>query len=197
MLLLRYGERRGRLRLRRPQPYRVGGRAVEYQLPFFEYAGLVDVPVTAVVHGHRPRAVHLFAPIVHAQERPVVEVGADHVPGPFEQQRGRGAQRRSQVDAQVATREEPQRYFALHVLGEPHFVQAALATAHLHGHGQRAARCRFDLPAMSHVLLLAIPARYFQYTYCYYIPEFVNLLTKSKECEKRMRFYFWTFASNK
>jgi len=94
LLLLRYGERRRRLRVRRPQPYRVGGRAVEYQLPLLEYAGLVDVTVAAVVHGHRPRAVHLLAPEVHGQERPVVEVGADHVPGPFEQQRGRGAQRR-------------------------------------------------------------------------------------------------------
>jgi len=84
LLLLRYGERRRRLRVRRPQPYRVGGRAVEYQLPLLEYAGLVDVTVAAVVHGHRPRAVHLLAPVVHGQERPVVEVGADHVPGPFE-----------------------------------------------------------------------------------------------------------------
>jgi len=84
LLLLRYGERRRRLRVRRPQPYRVGGRTVEYQLPLLEYAGLVDVTVAAVVHGHRPRAVHLLAPVVYGQERPVVEVGADHVTGPFE-----------------------------------------------------------------------------------------------------------------
>jgi len=132
--------------VRRPQPYRIGGRAVEYQLPLFEYAGLVDVTVTAVVHGHRPRAVHLFAPEVHRQERPVVEVGAHHVPGPFEQQRGRGAQRRCKVDAQVAAREEPQRNLALHVLGESHLVQAAHAPANLHGDGHRATRCRVDLP---------------------------------------------------
>jgi len=85
LLLLRYGERRRRLRVRRPQPYWVGGRAVEYQLPLLEYAGLVDVTVAAVVHGHRPRAVHLLAPVVHGQERPVVEVGADHIPRSFEQ----------------------------------------------------------------------------------------------------------------
>jgi len=122
LLLLRYSERRRRLRVRRPQPYRIGGRAVEYQLPLLEYARLVDVAVAAVMHGHRPRTVHLLAPKVHRQERPVVKVGAYHVPGPFEQQRGRGAQRRGEVDAQVATREEPQRYLALHVLGESHLV---------------------------------------------------------------------------
>jgi len=133
--------------VRRPQPYRVGGRAVEYQLPLLEYAGLVDVTVAAVVHGHRPRAVHLLAPVVHGQERPVVKVGADHVPRPFEQQRGRGAQRRGEVDAQVAAREEPQRYLALHVFGESYLVQAARASAHLHGNGHRATRGRVDLPA--------------------------------------------------
>lgn len=134
LLLLRYGERRRRLRLRGPQPYRVGGRAVEYQLPLLEYAGLVDVPDAAVVYGHRPRAVHLLAPVVDAQERPVIEVGADHVPGPLEQQRGRGAQRRGQVDAQVPAGEEPQRDLALNVLGEPHLVDGALAAAHIHAY---------------------------------------------------------------
>lgn len=133
--------------MRRPQPYRIGGRAVEHQLPFLQYTGLVDMPVSAVVHCHRPRAVHLLAPVVYAQEWPVVEVRADHIPGPFEQQRGRGAQRRGQVQPEVTAREEPQRYLALHVLGEPHLVQAALASTHLHGHGQRAARRRVDLSA--------------------------------------------------
>lgn len=163
LLLLRYGERRRRLRLWRSQSYRVGGRAVEYQLPLFEYTGLVYVPVTTVVYGHCPRAVHLLAPVVHAQKRPVVEVGADHVPGSFEQQCGRGAQRRGQVDAQIAPREEPQRYFALHVLGESHFVQRALTSTHLHGHGQRAVRSRVDLPVKKHAyfaILAAVVRRY-------------------------------------
>lgn len=83
---------------------------------------------------------------MYAQEWPVIKIGADHIPGTFEQQRGRGAQRRGQVDTQVAAREEPQRYLTLHVFCEPYFVQAALATAYFHGHGQRAAQRWIDLP---------------------------------------------------
>lgn len=84
---------------------------------------------------------------MYAQERPVVKVGADHVPGTFEQQRRSGAQWRGEVDTQVTTREEPQRYLALDVFGEPNFVQTSLAATHFHGHGQRAARRRIDLSA--------------------------------------------------
>jgi len=79
---------------------------------------LVDVPVSSVDDLQGPSALGLFAPEVDAEERPVVEVGAHDVPGPLEQQRGRGAHRGSQQDAQVAPREEPQGHPALHVLKE-------------------------------------------------------------------------------
>lgn len=52
--------------------------------------GLIDVPVPVVDNIQSPPAFCLFAPIVNAQERPVIEVGPNDVPRTFEQQYRRG-----------------------------------------------------------------------------------------------------------
>lgn len=82
-----------------------------------------------------------------AEERPVVEVGADYVARPFEQQSGRGTHRRGEQQPEVAAREEPQRDLALYVLEEADLVQGAVAGVDVHGHRERAAVRRVDLSA--------------------------------------------------
>ena len=47
---------------------------------------------------------------MHAEERPVVEARAKNIARSLEQQRRRGAHRRSQQQSQISTREEPQGY---------------------------------------------------------------------------------------
>lgn len=93
----------------------------------------------------RPPALGALAPEVDAEEGPVVEVGADDVSGPLEEQRARGAHGRGEQQAQVTPREEAQRHLALDVLQVTHLVQRADAGVHVHGDRQRAAVRRLDL----------------------------------------------------
>lgn len=106
---------------------------------------LVDVAVAGVDDLQRPPALGALAPEVDAEEGPVVEVGADDVSGPLEEQRARGAHGRGEQQAQVTPREEAQRHLALDVLQVAHLVQRADAGVHVHGDRQRATVRRLDL----------------------------------------------------
>lgn len=108
---------------------------------------LVDVPVAGVDDLQRPPALGALSPEVDAEEGPVVEVGADDVSGPLEEQRARGAHGRGEQQAQVTSREEAQRHLALNVLQVAHLVQRADTGVHVHGDRQRAAVRQFDLSA--------------------------------------------------
>lgn len=66
------------------------------------------MPIAGVNDLQGPSTVRLLAPEVHAEERPVVEVGAEDVARPFEQQGRCRAHRRGQQQPQVASGEEPQ-----------------------------------------------------------------------------------------
>lgn len=105
------------------------------------------MPVAGVDDLQRPPALGALAPEVDAEEGPVVEVGADDVSGPLEEQRARGAHGRGEQQAQVTPREEAQRHLALDVLQVAHLVQRADAGVHVHGDRQRAAVRQFDLSA--------------------------------------------------
>lgn len=90
---------RTRLRpARRSDSNGINGSPVEYQLPFFKYSRLIHVPVPRIDDAQRPATFRPFAPEMHAQERPIVEIRTDHVSGPLEEQRRRGTHRRDQQD---------------------------------------------------------------------------------------------------
>ena len=113
------------------------------------------MPVAGVDDLQRPPPLRLFAPEVHAEERPVVEVGRDHVSRPLEEQRGRRPHGRRQQYAQVSPRKETQRNLTLDVLEEFHLVQGAPARVHVHVQTQRELVRRVDLAILYEFLRLA------------------------------------------
>lgn len=113
------------------------------------------MPGTRVYDLESPATLGFLTPEVDAEEGPVIEVGIENVPGPFEEE-GRGcAHGGAEQESQIAAGEETQRDFALNVLEETHLVEGAGAAVYVHGDAESVAVDRVDLTVLIDFLGLA------------------------------------------
>lgn len=111
--------------------------------------GLINMSISSVNDLQCPPSFGFLAPVMYAEERPVVKIRTDNISRSFKQQSWCCAHRRGEKQPEIAAREEPERHFALYMLQEADFVQSTRARGYIHGHGQRAAVWRVDLSANS------------------------------------------------